>query len=682
MFGTRVARGWAAAALAAVMTALGAAGCSGQGDGGRPDVGGRPGGGGTLQVRLVAFDSCDQALGELKAAAGKQVGPYGLPGQGGVPLAASADGARDSASGAEAESGVSAAMPAPPATKDYSTTNTHEAGVDEPDLVKSDGRRLVVVADDYLRVIDVADRRETGRLRLPGASAGQLLVDGDRALVVLPWQNQRWIPGSQPGGGSPGKSVSEPAPPVPADRGGVAPSMPMPVPGEQGSRLALIDLTGEPEIIGTLDIEGSYVDAREVGGVARVVMSSRPHLPFVYPDDKRSESDALRENRRVIQRSSIDDWLPRYELDSGGVRRDGVLTDCDQVRHPQRYSGSAALSVLTIPMGKPLGDGEAVSVFADGETVYGTTESLYIAHNDWDRVTAPLGKPVPGGRADAPVESAEMSTEVHQFDISGSGRPEYVASGAVPGQLLNQYSLSEHDGHLRVATTMTSRAESVVTVLASRGERLVEVGKVGGLGKGERIFAVRFLGPVGYVVTFRQTDPLYTLDLSDPARPETAGELKITGYSAYLHPAGEGRLIGVGQEATDQGSVLGTQVSLFDVSDPARPRRIAQHHLRDGWSEVESDPHAFLFWPATGLTVLPVAKLAEPGALVLQQRDAKFAELGMVRHPASAASSVDYGRGGVRRALVVGDELWTVSAAGVMASDTARLTERAWIPFE
>jgi hypothetical protein len=384
----------------------------------------------------------------------------------------------------------------------------------------------------------------------------------------------------------------------------------------------------------------------------------------------------------VVQRSSIEDWLPRYELDSGGVRREGVLTDCDQVRHPQRYSGSAALSVLTIPMGKPLGDGEAVSVFADGETVYGTTESLYIAHNYWDGVPAPLGKPAPGGRADDPAESAEMSTEVHQLDISGSGRPEYVASGAVPGQLLNQYSLSEHDGHLRVATTMTSRAESAVTVLARRGERLVEVGKVGGLGKGERIFAVRFLGPVGYVVTFRQTDPLYTLDLSDPARPETAGELKITGYSAYLHPAGEGRLIGVGQEATDQGSVLGTQVSLFDVSDPARPRRLAQHHVRGGWSEVESDPHAFLFWPATGLTVLPVAELAEPGALVLQQRGAEFAELGMVRHPASAAGSADYGRGGVRRALVVGDELWTVSAAGVMASDTARLTEQAWIPFE
>jgi hypothetical protein len=372
----------------------------------------------------------------------------------------------------------------------------------------------------------------------------------------------------------------------------------------------------------------------------------------------------------VVQRSSIEDWLPRYELDSGGVRREGVLTDCDQVRHPQRYSGSAALSVLTIPMGKQLGDGEAVSVFADGETVYGTTESLYIAHNDWDRGTAWRGGP------------AEVSTEVHQLDISGSGRPEYVASGAVPGQLLNQYSLSEHDGHLRVATTMTSRAESVVAVLARRGERLVEVGRVGGLGKGERIFAVRFLGPVGYVVTFRQTDPLYTLDLSDPARPETAGELKITGYSAYLHPAGEGRLIGVGQEATDQGTVLGTQVSLFDVSDPARPRRIAQHHVRGGWSEVESDPHAFLFWPATGLTVLPVAELAVPGALVLQQREAKFAELGMVRHPAPAAGSADYGRGGVRRALVVGDELWTVSAAGAMASDTARLTQQAWIPFQ
>ena len=110
-------------------------------------------------------------------------------------------------------------------------------------------------------------------------------------------------------------------------------------------------------------------------------------------------------------------------------------------------------------------------------------------------------------------------------------------------------------------------SSSAVYVLDA--DTLAKVGKVGGLGEGERIYSVRFIGPVGYVVTFRQVDPLYTLDLRDPAAPEVTGELKITGYSAYLHPAGDGRLIGVGQEASEKGRTLGTQVSLFDVSDPA-----------------------------------------------------------------------------------------------------------------
>ena len=122
----------------------------------------------------------------------------------------------------------------------------------------------------------------------------------------------------------------------------------------------------------------------------------------------------------------------------------------------------------------------------------------------------------------------------------------------MPGRLLDQYSMSEHDGRLRLATTTSPspgvrgpggewRSESAVHVLAERGGRLTEIGKVGGLGKGERIYSVRFIGPTGYVVTFRQIDPLYVIDLRDPSRPAVTGELKITGYSAYLHPTADGR---------------------------------------------------------------------------------------------------------------------------------------------
>ena len=114
---------------------------------------------------------------------------------------------------------------------------------------------------------------------------------------------------------------------------------------------------------------------------------------------------------------------------------------------------------------------------------------------------------------------------------------------------------------MRVATTASDPAstQSYVTVLTDDGKALTTIGQVDGLGKGERIYAVRFIDTVGYVVTFRQTDPLYTIDLSDPTKPRVVGELKITGYSAYLHPIGDGLLMGVGQDATDQGRRLGAQ---------------------------------------------------------------------------------------------------------------------------
>jgi hypothetical protein len=227
-----------------------------------------------------------------------------------------------------------------------------------------------------------------------------------------------------------------------------------------------------------------------------------------------------------------------------------------------------------------------------------------------------------------------------------------------------------------------------VHVLTQRGDRLVAVGKLTGLGTGERIFAVRFAGPTGYVVTFRQTDPLYVLDLRDPRKPRTAGQLKINGYSAYLHPAGDGLLIGVGQDATSQGRTTGTQVSLFDVRDPASPHRLSVYKVDSGTSEVEFDPHAFLYRPDTGLTVLPVQRFATTPApnagfngqaLVLSVRGRQVREVGMVHQPREESQPALYST--IRRSLTIGTTLWTMSDVGLQASDAAGLTQQAWVPF-
>jgi uncharacterized secreted protein with C-terminal beta-propeller domain len=266
-------------------------------------------------------------------------------------------------------------------------------------------------------------------------------------------------------------------------------------------------------------------------------------------------------------------------------------------------------------------------------------------------------------------------TEIYRFDITGAAKPVYAAAGRIPGWLINQYALSEWDNHLRVATTDGDAGSSAVRVLERRGSRLVEVGEVGGLGKGERIYSVRFVGSRGYVVTFRQTDPLYSVDLSDPRAPRVTGQLKITGYSAHLQPVGDNRLIGIGQEANGAGRVQGTQVSLFDVSDPADPRRLAQYQVTGAVSEAEWDPHALLWWPATQLLVVPMMGGgdggAQPAALALRVTNDGLTSGGTLRQT---------GGDPVRRSLVVGDVVWTMSDSGLQASGLSTLDPLDWLP--
>ncbi|MDG6101135.1 beta-propeller domain-containing protein [Dactylosporangium aurantiacum] len=583
--------------------------------------------------KLVAFDSCEQLLSSLRAAAAEAVGPWGF-GNGMLRGGGIADGrAADLAGGSDKRA-------APPG-QEFSGTNTHEAGVDEPDLVKTDGKRIVTLAHGSLKVIDAASRTVTGSLTLgsdevgePRAvNVGELLLAGDRALLL-------------------GADYK-------ADVAGG--------PGVSGAQVTLVDLAGAPKVLGRFTIEGGLLDARQVGGTARVVVVSRPRIAF--PDTSRFGTDDARiaANRSAVTAAPVDAWLPKWTAEDGAGKRTEGRVDCGAVSRPSSYSATAMLTVLTFDLGgAALGGGDPVSVVADGDTVYANGPSLYIANDQRWRVMADTVRK----RVASP---ARPSTQVFRFDISGAGRPRFAASGEVPGWLLNQYSMSEWDGHLRIATTdsLENTTSSAVYVLRLNGGRLTEVGHVGGLGRSERIYSVRFIGTTGYVVTFRQTDPLYTLDLRDPAAPKVAGELKIPGYSAYLHPAGDGRLLGLGQDATEQGRVQGMQVSLFDVRDPARPARVAQHQRKGGSSEAEYDPHAFLYWAPLGLLAVPVWSDQQPSVLVLKVGDAAITEAGTITHPGRYTT--------IRRSLIVGGTLWTLSEQGLKATDAATLADQAWI---
>jgi hypothetical protein len=587
-----------------------------------------------MRLKLISYTSCDDLLSSVREAAKQSVGPWGF-----------LNGAAFAADGraifppvpSQADSANKAAQPAQ--GQDYSGTNVHTAGVDEPDLVKTDGKRIVVVSGGSLHVIDAVTKKQTSQIPLqPGTS--QLLLQDDRVLVL---------------------SQVYPKMLYDVPNAGVAPDAKMasPVYYTPTTKVQLIDLNGVPKVTGDYEIGAQFVDAREVNGVARVIVKNTPNIVFPSWRQGDTESGRLAANRSFIDKAPLEDWLPAITVN--GKRS---TLDCKDISRPDTFSGASMVTVLSFDLrGPTLTDGDPVALFADGDTVYGSGPNLYLANDQrWFVWRGPqVWQQTPH----------KDGTDLYQFDITAP-KPVYVAGGTIPGWLLNQYSLSEFDGVLRAATTSippwagtpVKSSSSVYTLQRSGGE-LRQIGEVGGLGNGERIYAVRFVGPVGYVVTFRQTDPLYTLDLSNPRRPHVVGELKIQGYSAYLHPIDDKRLIGVGQDATEQGRVTGTQISLFDVSNLADPHRLDQFKAARTFSEAEHDPHAFLYWAPTKLLVVPLGQ----EALLLRVDDAKLTELGRVSHS----------EGFVHRSLVIGDVLWTVSDQAVVASTLDDGQRLAWI---
>lgn len=609
--------------LYAALTVLPLAGCTGSAPatGSAPSAGSSPAAAPAL--KLVAFDSCAQLEKELRAATRLSHAAGERPAGASRPNVRTLNDA--AATGAPSASG----------------TNVHEAGVDEPDIVKTNGRQIVTISGGVLHVVDTTTRAQTGKLDLRVEAFGEpkLLLSGERALVL-----------ADAGGGYPLRDDTR-----------------MIRPTNGRSEVLLVDLAGgTPRLLGRYRGDGKLVDARQHGSVARVVISSSPKIQFPFRGDPAPEN-VMQDDRDTIDTAPVGAWLPAWEI-TNGDRTTKEQLDCAAVSRPESFSGMAMLRVLSFDLNAAaLDGGDPVAVVADGDAVYGSPDGLYIANNQSWRMNAAV--------ADSSRIAPPDGTDIYRFSLPPAGKPTYVASGKVPGRLLNQYSMSEWEGHLRVATTSWKDDASAVRVLRAKDGKLIEVGAAEGLGKGERIYSVRFLGRRGYVVTFRQTDPLYSLDLANPTRPRVTGELKITGYSAHLQPVGENRLVGIGQEATSAGVPTGLQVSLFDVADPAAPKRLDQHLVKGGQSEAESDPHAILWWPASGLLVLPVGDAKADGALALRITGDRLEQATRLA-PATAQA------GPMRRAVVVGDTLWSVTDGGLLASNLSTLDRVAWVTLK
>lgn len=315
---------------------------------------------------------------------------------------------------------------------------------------------------------------------------------------------------------------------------------------------------------------------------------------------------------------------------------------------------------------------------------------MYVTTTRYREVKAPL-LPARRGRA-APVvvepeEGPLFITSIHQFSIDdGTVGATFRGSGVVAGSVLNQFSMHEYEGTFFIATTLGApwwgaRNTSVSKISALRRAGgadaatpptpLERVGGVGDLGRGERIYTVRYIGAIAYVVTFRQVDPLYVISLAVPTAPVATWELKIPGFSSYLHPLGDGLLLGVGQDATPTGRTTGVKVSLFDVSDVRAPREVATWAEPDfaSSSNVQWDHRAFLYWAPTRLAVLPVTSFGRGafiGSVVLSLGETTITEAGRITHPPwghEGERRRGDGRGErIDRNLVLGRQwLWSLS---------------------
>jgi uncharacterized secreted protein with C-terminal beta-propeller domain len=309
-------------------------------------------------------------------------------------------------------------------------------------------------------------------------------------------------------------------------------------------------------------------------------------------------------------------------------------------------------------------------------------ESLYLASsNSWAWI-----EPVQG--VALPQSNPEPWTALHKFAIAnGAGPPLYRGSGMVTGWLNNQFSMGEYNGYLRIGTTRGGwwgeGISNRLAVLAEQDGTLVEKGRIEGLGQGEKIYSMRFDRNRGYMVTFRQTDPLFTFDLSDPQNPKKAGEIKVNGFATYIHLVGQDntRLLTVGRSADATGRVTGNKLQLFDVTDLAAPTLLGESDLGAGWSEALYEHHAFLYYEPLGILAIPyysygsAAALYSSGLRVFSVNDSGISLKGTVQAPAVSSGYGTYADT-VDRSVIIGTDIYAIAHRTVTVAGTDLLDIR------
>jgi len=436
------------------------------------------------------------------------------------------------------------------AVTDYSATNIQVAGVDEADIVKTDGEYIYLVSGNRTTIVKAYPPEQAqvlSEIELEGRVIG-IFINGDRLVVFeeeAPYYPFYDLPSS-------GERIYVPY---------ISPK----------TYIKVYDVSdrANPRLQRELSTDGQYVSSRMIDDYAYVVINEP-----VY-----EEGDEIN--------------LPR--ICSGGNETEIPATDIYYSDVSDYYYMYTTIMAINTQDDNQEPTYETILLGASSN-LYVSLNNIYLTFPVWG--TDIWGRDV----------WDSQKTSIHRIHIDGD-EIEYVASGEVPGMVLNQFSMDEYEGYFRVATTTHGQTtQNNVYVL---NMALNITGSLEDLAPGETIYSARFMGERCYLVTFKQVDPLFVIDLSDPSHPEKLGYLKVTGYSDYLHPYDENHLIGIGKETTDAGEFAwyqGVKISLFDVSDVRNPVPIFEDEIGDRGTDspVLWDHKAFLFDKSRNLMVMPI----------------------------------------------------------------------------
>jgi inhibitor of cysteine peptidase len=419
---------------------------------------------------------------------------------------------------------------------DYSTTNIQVEGVDEADIVKTDGEYIYVVSNKSVVILKAYPAEEAevlSKIDLDGALRG-MFINGDKLVV---FEDE-------------GYKVYDPS----------AYETPR-------TFIKVYDISDKenPDLTRNDPFDGNYINSRMIGDYVYVVINQPAYrqedeimLPRIYSDDTVKEIPAT-------EIYYLD--VPDYSYAFTAIVAVNVQNDAQESTYEPFLLGATSI-------------------------MYVSLNSIYITSPENER------------------------TLIYRIHIE-ENQIKFVANGEVPGYVLNQFSMDEHEGYFRIATTTgqvwNSEAPSKNHVYVLDMDLNI-VGRLEDLAPGEKIYSARFMGDRCYLVTFRKIDPLFVIDLKNPYTPEVLGQLKITGYSDYLHPYDENHVIGIGKEtvAAEQGDFSwyqGVKISLFDVSDVENPKEIDKYEIGDRGTDspVLRDHKAFLFDKSRNLLVIPVS---------------------------------------------------------------------------